>query len=70
MKKTILLFALLLTAIAFAFGQTSNVKQVYPNPANMLSFYGQYLVQTADGGFLLSGTTSNPTQGVTPSRAL
>jgi len=63
MKKTILLFALLLTAIAFAFGQTSNVKQVYPNPANMLSSYGQYLVQTADGGFLLSGTTSNPNQG-------
>jgi len=42
MKKTILLFALLLAAIAFAFGQTSNVKQVYPNPANMLSSYGQY----------------------------
>ena len=63
MKKTCLLFALLLISLVFASAQTSNEKRVFPTPPNAEISEGQYLIQTSDGGYLLTGTSANFTTG-------
>ncbi len=63
MKKTCLLLALFLLLLEVVSAQTSNEKIVFPTPADMLDSKGQFLIQTADGGYLLSGSTSNSNAG-------
>lgn len=59
MKKTLLQFVLFLTSLVMASAQNSNVKLVFPTPANVVGSEGEYLIQTADGGYLLTGSTNN-----------
>ncbi len=63
MKKTMVLLTLLLISLGLASAQTTNEKIVFPNSPNTLTSEGQFLVQTADGGYLLTGTASNENTG-------
>lgn len=58
MKKTFLLLALLLQVFATLWAQT-NQKIVFANPADMNTSAGQFLQSTSDGGFILTGSSTN-----------